>query len=170
MISLFAYARTMLQTIGQPPRTFKITMDGVSFSVLASGVFVSNVEDLGLGKPPDINELNDGMLTLNILTPNEIKDYVDIGFRFAVGATNANPPHYVRRIKEVVIETEPLVPSNAQIPPAGLPPEASAMIDGEECGTTPIHVKVIPQAVQILVPEHSPVFAAQRVISQEATI
>ncbi|PWT95290.1 MAG: hypothetical protein C5B53_11625 [Candidatus Melainabacteria bacterium] len=170
MISLFAYARTMLQTIGQPPRLFKITMDGVSFNVLASGVFVSNVEDLGLGKPPDINELTDGMLSLNILTPHEFKDYVDIGFRFAVGATDANPPHYVRRVKEVLIEAEPLVPSDAQIPPAGLPPEAAAMIDGEEFGTTPIHVKVIPQAVHILVPEHSPVFTAQKVVSQEVRI
>jgi diacylglycerol kinase family enzyme len=167
MFRLFAYARTMLQTIGQPPRMFKITMDGVSFCVVASGVFVSNVEDLGLGKPPDINELNDGMLTLNILTPHEFKDYVEIGFRFAVGAADANPPHYVRRVKEVFIETEPLVPPDAQIPPSGLPPQAAAMIDGEECGTTPIHVRVIPRAVQVLVPEHSPVFAAQRVVPQK---
>lgn len=166
MISLFAYARTMLQTIGQPPRHFKITMDGVAFNILASGVFVSNVEDLGLGKAPDINELNDGMLTLNVFTPHEIKDYVEIGFRFAVGSTDASPPQYVRKVKEVVIETEA---GNTMAFP-DLPAELAAMIDGEECGTTPIHVKVIPHAVQILVPENSPIFATQKVVSHEAVL
>lgn len=168
MIKLFAYARTMIQTIAKPPRLFKITMDGISFKISASGVFVSNVEDLGLCKPPDTSELTDGLLSLNILTPHEFKDYVDIGFRFAVGNTEASPPNYVRKVKEVIIETEPPDPTVNELSSGASTTstrrngsnngssaslsEASAMIDGDECGTTPIHVKVIPNAVQVLVP------------------
>jgi diacylglycerol kinase family enzyme len=170
-IKLFAYARTMIKTIIKPPRLFKITLDGISVKILASGVFVSNVEDLGLCKPPDISELTDGLLSLNILTPHQFKDYVDIGFRFAVGHTDANPPNYVRKVKEVLVEMEPIDLADSKLPlakgitsrplsesraaTAVLQTEIPAMIDGEEFGTTPIHVKVIPQAVRVLVPENS---------------
>jgi diacylglycerol kinase family enzyme len=167
-LGLFAYARTMLQTITQPPRLFRITMDGFTFETLASGVFVSNVEDLGLGRPPDINELTDGFLALNIFTPNKIKDYVEIGFRFAHGDIDASPPQYLRKVKEVLIEADTEggtvgalrrgatsdLTAGAGVEP-GLHSGLRAMIDGEEWGTTPMHVKVVPKAAQVLVPDGS---------------
>jgi diacylglycerol kinase family enzyme len=157
----------MIESIATPPIVFRITIDGRSFTVEASGVFVSNVEDLGLGRPTDISRLSDGHLALNILNPKDFRDYVEIGFRFAGGYVDGNPPHYVRMIEAVLIEVLPLngrasslqvsgrklkAMLTGQPPPSQQRRDIIAMIDGDECGTTPMHVGVVPQAVTVLVP------------------
>jgi len=164
---LFAYAKAMIESIATPPIIFRITMDGRAFTVEASGVFVSNVEDLGLGRPTDIGRLSDGQLALNILNPKNFRDYVEIGFRFAGGYVDGNPPHYVRMIEEVLIEVLPVngrasslqisgrklkTMLTGQTPPSRQRRDIIAMIDGDKCGTTPMRVKVVPKAVNVLVP------------------
>ena len=165
---MLAYARAAIQSISVPPVVFKITTNDSEYMVESSGVFVSNVEDFGLGKAADIGELSDGELTLNILNPKDFRDYVEIGFRYAGGFVDGNAPCYVRKVREVRIE---VVPGREQLsalqePGYGLkamlngnsqralpaPGDVTAMIDGEQWGTTPMHVRVIPKAVNILVP------------------
>jgi diacylglycerol kinase family enzyme len=146
-----------------PPIVFNITADGESFDVEASGVFVSNVEDLGIGKVPDFSLLQDGLLDLYILVPRELADYVDIGFRFAGGISNGDPPYYVRKVKEASIKV-----LHSQAPVAGFQTtaqsflgglesmaptdndEVATMLDGENCGTTPMTCSVLPHAVNVI--------------------
>jgi diacylglycerol kinase family enzyme len=157
----------MLETMAMRPVIFKITTAGRTFKVQASGVFVANVEDLGLGKPCDLNTLTDGYLNLHILDPKDFRDYVAVGFRFAAGYQEGKAPHYVLRVKDVLIEVIPRKGLRSQFQSLinrirmyieGRPltkPRSQyipAMIDGEHCGTTPMRVTVIPHAVTVLVP------------------
>ncbi len=84
-LKLFAYLACAVQTMAAPPFLFEIEADGKSFTVESSGVFISNVEDLGVNRLPDFRSLNDGLLELYVLNPKEFGDYLDIGFKFAGG-------------------------------------------------------------------------------------
>lgn len=166
---MLAYAKAMIETVALRPSIFKITTGGFTFKVQASGVFVGNVEDLGLGKTVDINQLNDGFLDLHILDPKQFKDYVNIGFRFAGGSVSDEVPDYVLKVKEAMIEVVPrrgvrstfqtiskkilTFLSGKSLPHAPRGQELIGMIDGEIHGTTPLRVTVIPDAVTVLVPE-----------------
>lgn len=164
---MLAYATAMVNTMAERPVVFKITTGGRSFCVQASGVFVTNVEDLGLGKTADSSLLQDGMLELQILDPANFNDYVQIGFRFAGGQVDSNKPHYVLKVKEAVIEVVPrrglrsAFQNIAQRVRRTLTKSTggqrsdrvTAMIDGEEAGTTPMRITVIPGAVNVLVPK-----------------
>ncbi|MBU6452258.1 MAG: NAD(+)/NADH kinase [Cyanobacteria bacterium REEB67] len=162
-----AYAKAMLETMAMPPIIFKVTAAGRTFKVEASGIFVANVEDLGLGKPCDIRLLTDGYLDLHVLNPKNFAEYVAIGFRFAAGHDDEKAPHYVLRVKDAIIEVVPKKGLRSRFQDAvnkirsileGRPvPESrsqfiKAMIDGEEVGTTPMRVTVMPHAVTVLVP------------------
>ena len=162
-----AYAKAMLETMAMPPIIFKITTAGRTFKVEASGIFVANVEDLGLGKPCDMKTLTDGYLDLHVLNPKNFGEYVAIGFRFAAGHEDDKAPHYVLRVKDAIIEVAPRHGLRSQFQGTvnkirstleGHPVEESnsqfikAMLDGEEVGTTPMRITVIPHAVTVLVP------------------
>ena len=165
---LMAYISAMVQTIAMPPRVFRITTGGISFKVQASGVFVANVEDLGMGKPNDMSGLSDGFLELHIVDPLNFVDYVNLGFRFVGGSVDEKAPECILRCKEAVVEVLPRrgVRSGFQelaqkirqtlagkkISDPSRVAQVPAMIDGEECGTTPMRVTVLPQAVTVLVP------------------
>jgi diacylglycerol kinase (ATP) len=162
-----AYAKAMLETMAMRPVIFKITTAGRTFQVQASGIFVANVEDLGLGKPCDLNTLTDGYLNLHVLDPKNFGEYMAIGFRFAAGYADSKAPHYVLRVKEALIEVIPrkglrshfqsLVGKlkmlfGGKLAPTPRSQYIPAMIDGEPVGTTPMHVRVVPHAVTVLVP------------------
>jgi len=166
---MLAYAAAMINTIAERPVVFKITTEARSFKVQASGVFVSNVEDLGLGKTADTSLLHDGLFELHILNPKKFNDYVQIGFRFAGGHIDGDPPHIVLKVKDATIDVVPrrglrsafqkaakqtrsiLTRSGNKISPRSN--SVVAMIDGEEAGTTPMRITVVPNAVNVLVPE-----------------
>ncbi|HEY9714952.1 MAG TPA: diacylglycerol kinase family protein [Chroococcales cyanobacterium] len=163
---IFAYAAHAIQTMNMPAISFSITADGESFEVEATGVFASNVEDLGIGKVPDFNLLRDGLLDLYVFNPKEFVDYVNIGFRFAGGKENSDPPYFVRRVREATIRVaNKHAPTKngggtiLQSPEAldaltgnGALAEVATMLDGDECGTTPITCSVLPQAVNVVIP------------------
>jgi diacylglycerol kinase family enzyme len=164
---LIAYIKALLATIAMRPRIFKITTGGKSFKVEASGVFVSNVEDLGIGRESDLNNVTDGSLDLHIMNPKGFRDYVDLGFRFTGSNQQDRVSDYSLRVKEAVVEVVPRrgVRSAFQTAIVKLkeiftgkrsiePPrteELPCMIDGEECGVTPMRVTVIPDAVNVLI-------------------
>jgi diacylglycerol kinase family enzyme len=165
---LIAYVKALLATIARRPKIFKITTGGRSFRVQASGVFISNVEDLGIGREVDLNALTDGFLDLHIINPKRFRDYVDLGFRYTGGNRNDHVTDYALRIKEAVVEVLPRRGVRSAFQNAGLKlkglfaatplaesprgKELPCMIDGEACGVTPMRVTIIPQAVTVLIP------------------
>lgn len=167
-LKLIAYIKAFLATIVMRPRLFNITTGGRSFKLQASGVFVSNVEDLGIGRAVDLSALNDGSLDLHIINPKRFSDYVGLGFRYTGGNRRDHVSDYALRVKEAVVELLPrrgvrsvfqnailtlmafLTGKRSLESPRGI--QLPCMIDGEECGVTPMRVTVIPQAVNVLIP------------------
>lgn len=165
---MLAYAGSMVQTLAQPPVLFRIKADGDEFKIAASGIFITNIADLGVGMLSETASMQDGLLDMCILSPREFSDYLNYGFHFAAPAnaiTGGKAPYYVRKVKSVhidvvrrlrplsLIETglsrlkqrltgrsEAEVPSNRAI----------AMIDGDAWGTTPMQVDVAPLAVKLI--------------------
>jgi diacylglycerol kinase family enzyme len=168
---MLAYASSVVQSIALPPVVFKITLPHESFRVSASGIFVTNIADLGVGTLSETAEIDDGLLDLCILNPAEFSDYVEMGFRFGGGFIGGKAPYYVRKVKSLTIETAPVRSRLSQLQhlrhritswikgtgPKRPPPqkEVIAAIDGDACGTTPMHIDVVPQAVNIIVPKKS---------------
>lgn len=165
---LFAYIKALLASIAMPARTFKITTAGGTFKVQASGIFISNVEDLGIGKKVDLDYLHDGMLDLHIIHPRKLKDYVELTKRYASGVCTRNSVDVVFRVKEVTVEVVPrqgirsrfqefvhkfleLFTGKEQFSPTRSD-KLPCMIDGDPAGSTPLRVTVLPKAVNILVP------------------
>jgi diacylglycerol kinase (ATP) len=167
---MLAYAGSLLQTFGLEPVVFKITMPDETFKVAAAGIFVTNIRDLGVGTLSETAEINDGLLDLCILNPAEFQDYVELGFRFAGAYIGGQAPYYIRKTKSVTIEaiSEPIRLSRLQkirrgvmsflTGPAEEKPvilkQVTAMIDGDACGVTPMNIKVVPNAVNVMVPKN----------------
>lgn len=165
---LMAYVKALLATIAMRPAVFQITTGGKSFKVQASAIIIGNVEDFGVGGASTIDALADGLLDLHIANPKRFSDYVDLGFRYTGGNRNEHVVDYALRIKEAVVEVLPrrgvrsafqkgILHLKAFLTGKGSPEsprgkELPCMIDGEECGVTPMRVTVIPQAVNVLVP------------------
>lgn len=145
---LLAYVSAMIQTIALPPRVFRITTGGMTFKVQASGIFLANVEDLGMGKRSDLANLSDGFLELHIVDPINFGDYINLGFRFVAGSVDEKAPECILRCKEAVVEALPrrgvrsefqLLAKKARnflagkkIPDPARVSQAPVMIDGEE--------------------------------------
>ena len=166
---MLAYASSMLQSIALPPVVFKITLPDEVFQVSASGLFVTNVADLGVGTLSESADVTDGLLDLCILNPKEFGDYLELGFRFGGGFVGGKAPYYVKKVESITVEVmhrrgplsqfqkirhrllsfvkSDVVPGTASS--AGI----TAMIDGDEAGTTPMRLEVAPQAVTVLVPQ-----------------
>lgn len=169
---MLAYAGSMVQTLGQAPVLFKVTADGDVFKIAASGIFITNVPDLGVGMLSESASMDDDLLDLCILSPREFGDYLKYGFHFATssgsgGMSGSKAPYYVRKVKNVEIEVVPRrrplsfiqqgfnqmkYALTGQV--AGHSPQNQglAMIDGDACGMTPVQISSAPQAVQIIVP------------------
>lgn len=166
---LKAYFKSLLTSIARPRRQFKITTSGGSFKVEAAGVFLSNVEDLGIGKQADIGLLSDGLLDLHVMNPENLEDFIQLTKRYGAGDLSNKAPDTVFRVKEAVVELIPRrgVRSSFQsmvkklvefitrekLDEAPRLTEMPCMIDGDLHSTTPMRVTVIPKAVTILVPQ-----------------
>lgn len=173
-LKMLAYVHSMLQTIGAPPLVFSLTIDGTPLIVEASGVFVSNVEDLGLGRIPSLNDLTDGLLDVYVLTPQKLKDYMEIGDRFGRGIEDGHVPLHSCKAKQVIIDVLPVESHLSPLQKArvqllhernghdkngngnggyseSVRQKAPAMLDGEPCGFTPMNVNIAPRAVRVLV-------------------
>lgn len=163
---MLAYMSSMAQTFAMPPVIFRLTVDGEVIRVAASGLFITNIADLGLGKLSETATLDDGYLDLCVLNPREFKDYIDLGFRFAGGFVGGEAPYYIRKVRSVDVEVRPVANRLSRfqrfghtirgiITGKGEAPmvyqKVAAMVDGDPVGTTPMHVEVVPKAVNVLV-------------------
>lgn len=164
-LKMLAYVGSIVQNLAAPPVTFRVQTGNDDFEVSASGIFVTNVGELGVGTLSETAELNDGLLDLCIMTPTEFADYLQLGFRFTGGLLGGEAPYYIRKVKGVQLH---VVPVQSQLSDfqamahavrttlkgeTNTPPtynEVTAMIDGDACGTTPMEVHVKPNAVAVL--------------------
>ncbi|MBY0548022.1 MAG: diacylglycerol kinase family lipid kinase [Candidatus Obscuribacterales bacterium] len=132
---IMAYVGSMVQTIATPPVELTVTADGDRFNVKASGVFVTNVGNLGIATVSEKAELDDGLLDLFIITLGELNDYVTLGFRFATSFLGGEAPYYLKKVSRVSIASRHPLAAN---------------VDGDFIGTTPMKVEVVPRAVRVI--------------------
>lgn len=165
---ILAYYSELIKTITNPPRTYRIKADDQSFLVTASGIFVSNTQDLGIGKMADRDDLIDGQLYLCIVAPREFNHFVTLGFNMLAGLGELSESYYVRKVRTVDIDVVPIECMPLGFQEIGrevvkhitgkrpdLPVKCDklrTMVDGDPCGTTPMHVSVLPQAVNVIIP------------------
>ena len=166
---MLAYASSMIQNFALPPVVFQFKTEAETFQVAASGVFVTNIADLGVGTLSQGAQVNDGFLDLCILNPKEFQDYMNLGFRFAGGFVGGEAPYYIKKIRSLDLEVIPVRSKLSKLQAVGhklrnlfkgttefRPPvvrQTTAMIDGDAHGTTPMHIEVAPSAVTVMVPK-----------------
>ncbi len=167
-LRILAYVASVIQNVASPPVTFHIQTGNDSFEVSASGVFITNVSEFGVGTLADSASIRDGLLDLCILAPTEFTDYLSLGFHFAGAFLGAEAPYYTRKVSAVDIDVVPGAARMSELhtfahtirsalsgkvdakPPVFQ--QVLAMIDGDACGTTPMSVQVVPHAVSIFTP------------------
>ncbi len=138
---MLAYVGSMVQTLATAPVELRVTADGDMFDVRASGVFVTNVGNLGIATVSETAELDDGLLDLFIITLGEFSHYLNFGFRFATAFLGGEAPYYVKKVRKVDI--------------ASLRGPLPANVDGDFLGNTPMRIEVIPAAVRIICAERN---------------
>lgn len=166
-LRMLAYVGSIINNLAAPPVNVLVQTERDEFTVAASGIFIANVADLGVGTLSTTAELNDGLLDLCIMNPSQFTDYLQLGFRFTGALVGANAPYYVRKIKSMELH---VVPVESQLsdfqamahkvrtalrgeptqPP--LYSEVTAMVDGDACGTTPMKIETKQSAVAVLTP------------------
>lgn len=165
-LRMLAYVGGIIQQFAAPPVVFEIRTGSDRFQVSASGIFVTNVADLGVGTLSDSAEFNDGWLDLCIMNPTEFADYIELGFRFTGGlVSGSEAPYYIRKVTGVDIEVVPVesrlsglqaIAHKVRTALKGEPEQrpryeqVTAMVDGDAFGTTPMHIEVRPRAVRVL--------------------
>jgi diacylglycerol kinase (ATP) len=164
-LRMLAYVSAIIQNFALPPVVFRLRIGDDDFQVSASGIFVTNVAELGVGTLSLSAELTDGLLDLCILNPTDFTDYVQLGFRFTGGPAAGEAPYYIRKVSSVNIEVVKVeshlsdlqaiahkVRTTLKGEPESPPvyDQVTAMIDGDACGTTPMLIEVSPSAVCVL--------------------
>lgn len=139
-----AYLWTALRwLIGYQPRRFTILADGKRIRPRAAQVLIANGGTLGtppLRWGPDIAP-DDGRIDICIISARTVADYFRVAWHILRGKRGGS--HKVRYIGATQSIT---VSSDAPLPVQG---------DGEIIGETPVQIKVVPNAVHVVVPaEH----------------
>ncbi|HLV36939.1 MAG TPA: diacylglycerol kinase family protein [Spirillospora sp.] len=135
---LLAYVIGAIQALGQPEQIiYRMTIDGEQIETEGIACIITNHNELGAyNERLSLNvDPGDGLLDLFIIR--------DVGSTLAaaaqlLGALSENPPDLQHwRAKEFYIEADPV---------------QDYSLDGDPVGQTPLTVRVLPQAVRVLVP------------------
>ncbi|MGD9683985.1 MAG: diacylglycerol kinase family protein [Candidatus Obscuribacterales bacterium] len=181
-LQMFAYAATLIEKISEPPSVFRVYTKESVLEVEASSIFIGNVPDFGFHHSPELSYLADGMLCLAIVAPRNFGDYINLGYRFISGDHEETAPVYMRSFQELVLEV-----ADTSVPRSSFQELVNAlfnggtnaveetdrsrslrvMLDGEMTGTTPVHVRVIPHAVNVVVPRGSSLLEAKPWLDNE---
>lgn len=127
-----------------PHATFRVTIDGQESRFLASDVIVTNSTIIGsplLRLDPQAR-LDDGRLEVFSFSSKSLFDYLLLASNVLLGWQRINR-HLAQRnaCREIRVESHPPLPVQA---------------DGEELGETPVHLRLVPQAVRVVVPLPKP--------------
>ncbi|MEN9939071.1 MAG: hypothetical protein RLZZ387_5650 [Chloroflexota bacterium] len=142
--------------LGFRGRRFTIVVDGQRTRPRAIQVLVANGGTLGVAPlrwGPGISP-RDGRVNVVIIGPRTLLDYLKIAYHTVLGRHRENPNlRYITARESVTVTADSPLPVQA---------------DGEIIGTTPVQVRVVPAAVQVVVPSQveEPVDQlAERVVS-----
>jgi diacylglycerol kinase (ATP) len=120
---------------------FRVIADGEQFKVAATEVMIANSKLMGL--QPQFNgvvvDANDGKLDLFILRAASAGDYISVasGFLFRTEIHKNRNVRYLQVRDRIEIRSEFPLPVQA---------------DGEEIGNTPVRVRLVPNALRVVVP------------------
>ena len=137
----FAYAiNAYHRARDKKPKEFKynIVIDGESFDLPASKLYVVNAAKAGTGisVTGKVSKPDDGLLEVFILDNKSIKSLIAAGER-VINLNTKTAQSFIHQGKEIHIDTDPDQP---------------VWTDGEYTGRTPIAMKVVPGALQVVVP------------------
>ncbi|QQR59662.1 MAG: hypothetical protein IPG59_09285 [Candidatus Melainabacteria bacterium] len=165
---MFSYVRPLMKAMFGRPYRFAIEADGQKIECDASAIFITNPHEMGIGQRGDASSLRDGNLNLLILDPQNLDEYVGIAMRFGAwflgSAETDTTPYKSFDVKSVKIEAISEL-STPQLLSSALPlpqdpvnevihkdDQPATLIDGDEFGTTPAMVTILPGAVDVFVP------------------
>ncbi len=134
-----AYLLSALQALTEPPVVhYSLNLDGLQVETQGITCVITNAGNVGLpglSLAPTIN-ISDGLLDVLIIPRADLGTLVSVGANALIGAENARTLQHWQA-QEITVTTDP--------------PQA-VQVDGEAYGQTPIHLKVVPQAIHVIVP------------------
>ncbi len=120
---------------------FEVLVDGKEVRFSATEVMIANHKFMGLQPQIEGVEIdpNDGRLDMFIARTKSLPDFLDIASSFALRRKRYGDPnlHYLSAHETIFIKTHYPLPAQA---------------DGEEIGSTPLEIRLIPHALHIVVP------------------
>lgn len=168
---LLAYGWPLLKSITHRPLRYELTIDdSEKLDVEASGIFITNSSEMGIGAE-GVSHLSDGLLDLLVMNPRSIPDYWRILVRFfrwfILNQDSGHVPYLLKKVKKVKIElvakqvsrsplhkfarkVRDILSGKTHVPKVKF--EAETMVDGEPCGKTPSTVEIVPNAVLVRIP------------------
>lgn len=165
---MYSYVRPLMKAMFGRPYRFSIEADGYKIVCDASAIFITNPHEMGIGQRGDASSLRDGNLNMLILDPQNLDEYVGIAMRFGAwflgSAETDTTPYKSFDVKKVKIEalhelsTPQLLSSALPLPQEPVAEvvhkddQPATIIDGDEFGTTPAVVSILPGAVDVYVP------------------
>ena len=138
-LGMLAYGLSALQTLADPPLArYRLSLDGEEEEYDGLACVVANSGNMGaadivLSKRTDIS---DGLLDVFVVTKADLPSLVSLVA--SVFSGRPDPPalkHW--QVREVRIESEPI---------------QTVQLDGELIGQTPVTMKILPEAVQVIIP------------------
>jgi YegS/Rv2252/BmrU family lipid kinase len=135
-----AYALSAFQALREPAiERYSLILDGLKVETEGVACFIANTGNVGLpgfSLAPRIN-VSDGLLDVVVIHQSNLGSLLSLAASVVSG--NENPTSIQHwQVREAVIEAQP--------------PQV-VHSDGEIIGETPITVKVVPQALRVIVPE-----------------
>jgi YegS/Rv2252/BmrU family lipid kinase len=117
---------------------YHIVIDGETYDLPASKLYVVNAAKAGTGisVTGDFSKPDDGLVDVFILNNKDLKSLAAAAER-VIHLNTKTAKAYIRQGKEVFIDTDPDQP---------------VWTDGEYTGRTPISLKVVPNALPVVVP------------------
>jgi diacylglycerol kinase (ATP) len=141
-LGIFAFLRQALKrTSNLPAYRFQVTIDGAVLYMRATELFIANSGTLLGLKALQLDpkaDLDTGRLSVCYARLRSLLDYVRIGLKLVAAPSEENKDLNCKdALREVRIH------SNQPVPVQG---------DGEQVGTTPVTITLVPRALNIVVP------------------
>jgi len=137
---LLAYTIGALKALQQSePALYRLTLDGKKEEVEGLTCLVDNAGNMGVVgfKAAHNVSVSDGLLDVILVRDAGFRSWVAMGASL-VDATPDPASFFHWQARQITIESEPSQP---------------VQVDGEMAGRTPVSIKVVPQAVAVLVPK-----------------
>lgn len=140
---VLAYAWIILrQLLTISPRRFNLTIDGHQIQVRAAEILVSN--GVLLEEPPfpmgPREYFSDGQFNVYVLLARSLVDYLRLIAQFLV-----NPQKRKAELRDITVKQGITIDAARQSQPV--------QADGEVIGKTPVEIRIVPNAIQVIVPK-----------------